>query len=59
MQRFIRAKEFYQALGISKSLFYKKIKDGEINQGFLVGIRARAWTQEYVENVLKEMEQRQ
>lgn len=42
-ERLLRLKEVLQLLGISRSSFYEKIKQGVMPPGHLLGPRTRVW----------------
>lgn len=53
--RAIRMEELKHLLGLSKTTIYEMIKNGEFDQGFLIGKRARGW---YLSTAIEWLESR-
>ena len=51
-ERFVRAKEFYTRLGISRTTFYRLVTSGKIPKPIAVTDRIRAWTLSQMEAVM-------
>ena len=56
MDRMLRIAEVEQIVGFSKSVIYKRIKDGSFPKGLQISTRAVAWRQSDIEGWIAALE---
>ena len=57
-ERFVKASEFYNLLGISKRQFYYKIQEGKIPPPIKISKRSSRWAVSEVNKLLNDIKER-
>lgn len=54
-ERFVKAPEFYKRLGVSKSKFYKSVRDGFLPAPIKISPRNSVWPSSQVDKVMNDI----